>query len=75
VKWSGENLDVENVRVWEDPGAGNKKMCLFDLTGKRDSKALERGSETAVVNASMVVRSWSTGTRSFNKPIVVDLAF
>jgi Icc-related predicted phosphoesterase len=74
VRWNDDGT-LESVKPWVDPGAGlgNKKMCSFDLTGKKGGRALERGRETAVVNASMVIRDATTGSRRFNKPIVVDI--
>ena len=76
VRWSDETPGlVERATTWDDPGAGNKKMCLLDLTGKKGERVFERGSDTAVVNASIMMKSWDKGSRSFNKPIVVDVPF
>ncbi|KAF7186328.1 putative rhamnogalacturonate lyase C [Pseudocercospora fuligena] len=57
---------------WEDPGAGNKKMSLLNLAGEAGT-ALESGKETAIVNASIMAKSFGRGAKTFNKPIVVDL--
>lgn len=65
-------------RTWEDPGAG-KKQSLLDLTGASRSAStthepLRAGTETAVVNASIMMHSHSQGRRKeFHKPVVVDL--
>lgn len=63
----------ENSWLWTDPGIGNKKQSLLNLTGSRGDWALHVGHQTAVVNASIMARSWGTGGRAFNKPIVVDV--
>ncbi|KAK5173921.1 uncharacterized protein LTR77_002602 [Saxophila tyrrhenica] len=73
VRWDDAD-EVEWVKEWEDPGAGSKKMSLLDLTGKKGGTWLERGRETAVVNAAMVSRDRETGKRRIGKPIVVDVA-
>lgn len=71
---SDSDAEVENVRHWEDPGAGSKKQCLLDLTGSKGGQRLERGRETAVVNASIMGKSWERrGPKEMRKPIVVDL--
>lgn len=69
VRWGpGETEDV--VEQWVDTGIGNKKQSLVDLRG---DLSLNRGGETVVVNASIMAKSWGTGVRAFNKPIVVDI--
>ncbi|RMY58117.1 hypothetical protein D0865_02779 [Hortaea werneckii] len=76
VRW-GENGKVVGVREWEDPGRGSKKQSVLDLTGsRRGGLELEAGRETAVVNASVMAKSFGRGGRGMesNKPIVVDLA-
>ncbi|KAK1079402.1 hypothetical protein LTR33_006417 [Friedmanniomyces endolithicus] len=74
LRWGEHPGTVASVRKWEDPGAGNKKQSLLDLTGSRAGETpLEAGKEMAVVNASMVARSFGRGGMAFNKPIVVDL--
>lgn len=76
LRWSDdESKPVESVRAWEDPGAGTKKQSLLDLTNMKGGGVEEKGRKTAVVNAAIMSKSWTTGARSFNKPIVVDLAF
>lgn len=76
VRWINQTeLDATEhctVYTWEDPGANSKKQSLLDLTGKTGHK-LQAGSETAIVNASIMARSFGQGTRQFNKPIVVDV--
>lgn len=72
LRWGSEPDEIESTREWEDPGAGNKKQSLLDLTGARGGQPLEVGRETAVINASIMARSWGRGTL-FNKPIVVDI--
>ena len=67
-------VGVESVRQWEDPGAGSKKQSLLDLTGWKGGLRLERGRETAVVNASVMAKSWERkGATVFHKPVVVDV--
>ncbi|KAF2772985.1 Metallo-dependent phosphatase [Teratosphaeria nubilosa] len=85
VRWNESNkecklpdgaTEVNGVsHRWEDPGAGqgNKKQSLLDLAGTRGGKVLERGRETAIVNASVMARSFGRGAKAFNKPVVVDL--
>lgn len=76
LRWSDDEGElVESVRVWEDPGVGNKKQSLLDLTEVKGGGVVEKGRKTAVVNAAIMSKSWTTGARSFNKPIVVDLHF
>jgi len=76
VCWSDE-AEAETgvlVREWQDPGSGNKKQSLFDLTGSRaGAHALQLGKETAIVNTSIMAKSYGRGVKSFNKPIVVDI--
>ena len=81
IRWSepsfeGE-VEVESVRTWEDPGAASRKQSLFDLTGSKGGIELIRGSETAVINASIMGKSWKREGKErgkvFNKPIVVDV--
>lgn len=73
LRWNADNSS-ELARQWEDPGQGNKKQSLFDVT------ILHPGSEaqcipqtTAIVNASIMATSWGKGAKRFNKPIVVDI--
>jgi len=73
VRWSDTPGIVESTRKWDDSGAGNKKQSLLDLTGVRGGARLEHGKETAVVNASIMAKSFGRGAKEFNKPIVVDL--
>ncbi|KAK0930729.1 hypothetical protein LTR91_010488 [Friedmanniomyces endolithicus] len=74
LRWGERPGTVAIVRKWEDPGAGNKKQSLLNLTGSRAGEMpLEVNQETAVVNASIVARSFGRGGMAFNKPIVVDL--
>ncbi|RMY50518.1 hypothetical protein D0863_14852 [Hortaea werneckii] len=74
LRW-GENGEVVGTREWEDPGRGSKKQSVLDLTGsRRGGLELEAGRETAVVNASVMAKSFGRGGgMEFNKPIVVDL--
>ena len=73
VHW-GEDIDTsEIVQTWEDPGVGSKKQSLLDLTGCRSGHVLDPGSETAIINASVMAKSWGKGSKLFNKPIVVDV--
>jgi hypothetical protein len=66
--------ETESVRQWEDPGAGSKKQSLLDLTGVKGGQRLERGRETAVVNASFMAKSWEKkGAKVVSKPVVVDV--
>ena len=73
VSWSGSEDAKYSVTEWQDPGAGNKKQSLLDLTAGRGSYNLKAGKETAIVNASIMARSYGHGTKVFNNPIVVDL--
>ena len=75
VRWDDKPGVVNSVRIWEDTSIGTKKQSLLDLTGHRGGRALEYGRETAVINASVMAKSWDTGAKSFNKPIVVDIDF
>nr|OQO22482.1 hypothetical protein B0A51_10114 [Rachicladosporium sp. CCFEE 5018] len=74
VHWEESAEDGDHRRTkWRDPGAGNKKQSLFDLTGTRGGHSLTAGADTALVNASIMARSWGQGGKAFNKPIVVDI--
>ena len=68
IRWSDEPGQADTVTVWEDPGAGNKKQSLLDLT-----RVVSSPAGTAVVNASIMAKSWGRGSKTFNKPIVVDV--
>ena len=71
---SDGDVEVESVRQWQDPGVGSKKLSILDLTGLKGGQRLERGRETAVVNASIMCKSWERrGPKEMRKPIVVDL--
>ncbi|QIW96111.1 hypothetical protein AMS68_001629 [Peltaster fructicola] len=71
LKW--DEKDELTVTKWSDPGEGNRKQSLLDLT--RTLHEQESGKRyTAAVNASIMRTSWSrSATMGFNKPIVVDL--
>lgn len=74
MRWT-DQIDsgaVRATRDWVDPGKGSKKQSLLDLTGKVD-EALAPGAETAVINASIMAKSYGQGGKEFNKPIVVDV--
>lgn len=80
VRWSGNGRaesdlqqQQDEVTQWQDPGAGNKRQSLFDLTSSRSGYGLQAGVQTAVVNASILAKSHGRGGKAFNKPIVVDL--
>ncbi|GAB7358143.1 hypothetical protein MBLNU230_g0301t1 [Neophaeotheca triangularis] len=75
VRWGdrGEVGEVGEVVEWEDPGVGNKRLSVFDLTGKRGGVGLRKGEETVVVNASVMAKSFGRGRKEYNKPIVVDI--
>ncbi|TKA30960.1 hypothetical protein B0A50_01928 [Salinomyces thailandicus] len=74
VRWGEDQpAAIEAVREWIDPGIGCKKQSLLDLTGAHGGQALEAGKETAIVNASVMAKSFGKGATEFNKPIVVDL--
>ena len=74
VRWGDSPPGLaESVKAWQDPGAGNKKQSLLDLTGIRGGPALEIGKETAIINACIMAGSWGTGRKAFNKPVVVDI--
>ncbi|KAG8425828.1 hypothetical protein J3459_009659 [Metarhizium acridum] len=73
VLWDQEDrFSAASVRAWEDPGAGNNKVSLVDLTGRK-APLLEEG-ETCVVNAAIMKSSYPhVGGKQFHKPIVVDV--
>jgi hypothetical protein len=73
ICWKDEAEDEHGVSDWRDPGAGNKKQSLFDLTKSRLGYALRAGEETAIVNASIMARSFGRGAKAFNKPVVADV--
>jgi hypothetical protein len=80
VSWSDEAEAEHGVAEWIDPGSGNKKQSLFDLTGKKSRRAdphaaADTGTakQTAIVNASIMAKSYGQGAKAFNKPIVVDI--
>jgi len=73
IRWKDEAEGKHGVSDWRDPGAGNKKQSLFDLTKSRVGHALRAGEETAVVNASIMAKSYGRGAKAFNKPVVVDV--
>ena len=75
VCWSDEAEAEHGVTEWTDPGSGNKKQSLFDLTGKKARVATPPATakETAIVNASIMAKSHGRGAKAFNKPIVVDI--
>ncbi|KAK5107489.1 hypothetical protein LTR62_001107 [Meristemomyces frigidus] len=74
IRWSDENEgEGEVIWTWTDPGHGNKKQSLLDLTGSRGGWSLRAGSETAVVNASVMAGSFGRGGKRFNKPIAIDI--
>lgn len=70
VRW---DADDDEVQHWQDPGRGSKKMSLLDLTSKKGGEAVINGSSTAVINASIMAKSWGRGGKAFNKPVVVDV--
>jgi len=78
IRWNNDEAEggQHGVSDWRDPGAGNnnKKQSLFDLTKSRIGHALCAGEETAVVNASIMAKSYGRGGgKVFNKPVVVDI--
>lgn len=74
VRWSNDESEAGSVMEWQNPGAGSKKLSLFDLTGSKRGTTLERGRETAVVNAAIMGKSYERrGPKEMRKPIVVDL--
>lgn len=75
VHWITGEGAAEPAVHWQDPGAGSKKRSLLDLTASRSGYGLQAGSSTAIVNASIMAKSWGRGAKTFNKPIVVDVAF
>jgi Icc-related predicted phosphoesterase len=78
VCWSNEAEAEHGVTEWTDPGSGNKKQSLFDLTKTQNSRRADADAgvgtkETAIVNASIMAKSYGRGAKAFNKPIVVDI--
>ncbi|KAF2845038.1 ser/Thr protein phosphatase [Plenodomus tracheiphilus IPT5] len=77
VRW-GECLDeperssLEHIEYWKDPGRGNKKISLVDLTAKGTMK-LDKGNETCIVNAAILGAREVGKAMVVNKPIVVDI--
>lgn len=71
--WASAPGSTQDVKAWEDPGTGNKKQSLLDLTGVRSGKALDACHETVIVNCSIMAKSHGRGGKLFNKPIVVDI--
>lgn len=75
VRWSEDSGMAESVWTWKDASVGTKKQSLLDLTGLRGGNKLEVGRETAVINSSIMAKSWGIGAKAFNKPIVVDINY
>jgi Icc-related predicted phosphoesterase len=74
VHWDDEAEAEHGVTEWRDPGSGNKRLSVFDLTGRRaGTAALRVGRETAIVNASVMAKSYGRGVKTSNKPVVVDI--
>lgn len=72
MSWNAEHELGYTVTPWVDPGAGNRKQSLFDLTYVHEQKS--KCKYTAAVNASMMKTSWSrSAAKAFNKAIVVDI--
>lgn len=73
VTWDQDETFAESsVAAWEDHGAGNNKVSLVDLTGKKGPLLGE--GQTCVVNAAiMKSRFPHVGGKQFHKPIVVDV--
>ncbi|KAG6029799.1 hypothetical protein E4U41_000277 [Claviceps citrina] len=64
----------KSVSVWTDPGVGNNKLSLVDLTAKK-GPSLAKG-ETCMVNAAILKTSYPHREgKQLNKPIVVDVDF
>ncbi|KAG5919951.1 hypothetical protein E4U42_006378 [Claviceps africana] len=62
----------KSVTIWTDPGAGNNKLSLVDLTAKKGLSLAEH--ETCVVNAAILKSRYPhRDGKRFNKPIVVDV--
>lgn len=70
LSWTDDGAEIEH---WRDPGAGSKKLSLLDLTSKRRAGPWVSGTGTAVVNASIMAKSWGKGGKAFNKAMVVDI--
>lgn len=72
----------ESTEIWTDPGLGNRKQSLVDLTvkGRRPLDSCDDlpdrtgRKETCVVNAAIMGTSHHHPT-TLNKPIVVDIDF
>jgi hypothetical protein len=75
ITWNDSDKGgVESTRQWQDPGAGSKKLSLFDLTGSKGGRRLDRGRETAVLNACIMGKSYERrGPKVMRKPVVVDI--
>ncbi|KAI8933408.1 hypothetical protein NX059_010023 [Plenodomus lindquistii] len=68
----GKAGSMASVEHWTDPGLGNKKLSLVDLTAKGGRK-LDRGKETCVVNAAILGARQHGKAMVLNKPIVIDI--
>ncbi|KZZ95563.1 ser/Thr protein phosphatase [Moelleriella libera RCEF 2490] len=63
----------KSVFVWDDPGAGNNRMSLLDLTGRKGAAKLQP-KETCIVNCAIMKSKYPhPGGKTFNKPVVVDI--
>lgn len=77
VHWNDEAEAEHGITDWIDPGSGNKKQSLFDLTGKKSRRAdpvtiadaaADTGTakQTAIVNASIMAKSYGRGAKAFS---------
>lgn len=69
------NWEESLVDPWVDSSQGSKRQSLLDLTAGKAiySDPRKVGTETAVVNASIMAKSYNRGPKAFNKAIVVDI--
>ncbi|PVH97568.1 Metallo-dependent phosphatase [Periconia macrospinosa] len=81
---------VKEAEKWKDPGVGNNKQSLVNLTAAAGGRSLDNGSrltrqavllqdgsrrrETAVINAAVLGPRIPGKAMQFNKPVVVDVA-
>ena len=88
MRWDFHGSGTDDIVSWEDPGVGNNKQSLIDLTGRKGPPLANDGAvnganyspaeggrqETCVVNAAIMKSRYPhIGGRELNKPIVVDM--
>ncbi|WPG98458.1 Hypothetical protein R9X50_00124900 [Acrodontium crateriforme] len=72
-KSSAQESNDKSVTKWIDPGVGNKKQSLLNLVDIPLNDQSGSCKQTAIVNASIMAKSWGHGAKAFNKPVVIDI--